>query len=184
MISEKIEDAIIIYDNFIPNDICKKFIQYSDKMCQDNLGVLSDQKNYRIVKGYSLSKKLISDKIIYSIIYNYIYNFYAHYKIKFPQISTNKLSQIDLLKYKPGGKYEAHTDHCYHTPRTLSVIINLNDNYEGGNLVFLNQNLKTELKRIILKKGSIVCFPSNFLYPLKIEPITKGVRYSIVSWLL
>jgi len=184
MINEKIENAIMVYDNFIPNDICKKFTQYSDKMCYNNLGVLGDYKNYRIVKGYTLSKKLISDKIIYSIIYKYIYDFYVHYKIKFPQINTNKLSQIDLLKYKPGGKYDVHTDHSYITPRTLSVIINLNDNYEGGDLVFLNQNLKTELKRIKLKKGSIVYFPSNFLYPHKIEPITKGVRYSIVSWLL
>ena len=65
----------------------------------------------------------------------------------------------------------------------MSVIINLNEDYEGGDLIFGNQFLNNEMKRIKLKKGSIVFFPSNFLYPHKIEPITKGKRYSIVAWL-
>jgi predicted 2-oxoglutarate/Fe(II)-dependent dioxygenase YbiX len=40
-----------------------------------------------------------------------------------------------------------------------------------------------EIKRLKLDKGSIVFFPSNFMYPHMIEPITKGTRYSIVAWL-
>jgi len=40
-----------------------------------------------------------------------------------------------------------------------------------------------EVKRLKLSKGSIVFFPSNFMYPHSIEPITKGTRYSIVAWL-
>ena len=42
---------------------------------------------------------------------------------------------------------------------------------------------KFEVKKCKLKKGSIVFFPSNFMYPLGIEPITEGTRYSIVAWL-
>jgi len=59
----------------------------------------------------------------------------------------------------------------------------LNDDYEGGDLVFAYQYLNKEMKRVSLKKGSICFFPSNFLYPHMIEPITKGTRYSIVAWL-
>ena len=40
-----------------------------------------------------------------------------------------------------------------------------------------------EIKRLKLNTGSIVFFPSNFMYPHSIEPITKGTRYSIVAWL-
>jgi predicted 2-oxoglutarate/Fe(II)-dependent dioxygenase YbiX len=95
---------------------------------------------------------------------------------------TDKINQIDLLKYSVGGKYEVHTDHFSSTVRNVSIIINLNDDYEGGDLVFTNQQ-KVEVKKIKLEKGSIVFFPSNFMYPHSIKPITKGVRYSIVSWL-
>lgn len=54
-------------------------------------------------------------------------------------MSSNKINQIDLLKYRVGGKYEVHIDHFSTTTRCLSVIINLNDNYKGGNLVFTDQ---------------------------------------------
>ena len=97
-------------------------------------------------------------------------------------MDSNKINQIDLLKYTPGGKYEIHTDHFSNTNRHLSVIINLNDEYEGGDLIFTDQK-NIETKRLKLDKGSIVFFPSNFMYPHSIEPITKGIRYSIVAWL-
>ena len=58
----------------------------------------------------------------------------------------------------------------------LSIIGILNDDYEGGKLIMF------EDKTIETKKGDLLIFPSNFLYPHKIAPVTKGVRYSYVSW--
>ena len=60
--------------------------------------------------------------------------------------------------------------------------MNLNDDYEGGDLIFTDQK-EYEVKRLKLGKGSIVFFPSNFMYPHSILPVTKGTRYSIVAWL-
>ena len=97
-------------------------------------------------------------------------------------MSSHIINQIDLLKYSVGGKYEVHTDHFATTARHLSIIINLNNDYEGGDLIFTDQREK-EIKRLKLSKGSVVFFPSNFMYPHSIQPITKGTRYSIVSWL-
>jgi predicted 2-oxoglutarate/Fe(II)-dependent dioxygenase YbiX len=75
-----------------------------------------------------------------------------------------------------------HTDHYTTVARHLSIIINLNDSYKGGDLVFFDQKEKETMK-LKLGKGSIVFFPSNFMYPHSIQPITKGTRYSIVAWL-
>ena len=86
-----------------------------------------------------------------------------------------------LLKYSPGGKYEIHTDHYTDAPRHLSIILNLNQDYEGGDLVFTDQR-ENEVKRLKLKERTIVFFPSNFMYPHTIEPITKGIRKSLVVW--
>jgi len=37
-------------------------------------------------------------------------------------------------------------------------------------------------KKIKLKQGDLILFPSLFLYPHRVEPVFKGVRYSYVSW--
>ena len=103
-------------------------------------------------------------------------------KAKFSKMDSCKINQIDLLKYSVGGKYEIHTDHYTNAPRHLSIIINLNNTYEGGHLIFTDQKNK-EIKRLKLNKGSTIFFPSNFMYPHSIQPITKGTRYSIVRWL-
>ena len=68
-------------------------------------------------------------------------------------MESSKINQIDLLKYSPGGKYEIHTDHYTTSTRALSIIINLNDNYKGGDLIFTDQKEK-EIKRFkTLSKG-------------------------------
>jgi len=37
-------------------------------------------------------------------------------------------------------------------------------------------------KEIKFKKGELVIFPSNFLYPHEVKLVTKGTRYTYVSW--
>ena len=136
----------------------------------------------RNVKGYTLNFDTPTNLFYWNYIKQQIERTYTFYKTKFPKIMSSKINQIDLLKYSPGGKYEIHTDYFTTTSRDLSIIINLNDTYEGGDLIFTDQ-IQKEIKRLKLGKGSIVFFPSNFMYPHSIQPITKGTRYSIVSWL-
>ena len=58
----------------------------------------------------------------------------------------------------------------------LSILAILNDDYVGGELIFWQD---TEIK---VSTGDILVFPSNFLYPHRVEAITKGTRFSAVSW--
>ena len=37
---------------------------------------------------------------------------------------------------------------------------------------------------IKLKKGDAIMFPSNFMYPHEIMPVTQGTRYSIITWFI
>jgi predicted 2-oxoglutarate/Fe(II)-dependent dioxygenase YbiX len=67
--------------------------------------------------------------------------------------------------------------------KKLETFSGLNEDYEGGDLVFYNQD-NTEMKRVKCKTTTCIMFPSNFQYPHRIEPITKGTRYSIVAWLI
>ena len=59
---------------------------------------------------------------------------------------------------------------------TLSIVGILNDDYEGGEFIMFDDY------HVELPKGAIMVFPSNFLYPHKVEPVTKGTRHTFVSW--
>ena len=176
-------EAIVEIKNVVNTEFIKNIKPFINHRAKKQLEVLSGKNlNIRNVKGYYLGFKNSTDIFYWNYIKLEIERLYAFYKIKFPKMTSIKINQIDLLKYSPGGKYNVHTDNFSTTPRSLSVIMNLNDDYEGGDLIFTNQQEK-EIKRLKLGKGTIVFFPSNFLYPHSIEPITKGTRYSIVSWL-
>ena len=49
----------------------------------------------------------------------------------------------------------------------LSVLGVLNDDYEGGEFVLIDE-------KIDLSKGDIIIFPSNFMYPHKVEHVKKN----------
>ena len=176
-------EAIVEIKNVISPHFIKRIIPFINKKAKKKLtaesGLVSKVRN---VKGYHLDFTTPTNLFYWNYIKREIERLYIFYKGKFPKMNSDKINQIDLLKYSPGGKYEIHTDYYPTTNRVLSVIMNLNDDYEGGDLIFFDQKDK-EIKKIKLDIGSIVFFPSNFMYSHCIQPITKGNRYSIVAWL-
>ena len=83
----------------------------------------------------------------------------------------------DLLRYKKGDYYKPHIDAGTKDHRVLSCIIALNEDYLGGEIDMWQGASITKLRT-----GSVMVFPSNFLFPHGIRPITRGIRYSIVTW--
>ena len=176
-------EAIVEIKNVINPIFIKRIVDLIKHKSKENLTIQSGlNKNIRNVKGYHLNLNTPTNIFYWNFIKKEIERLYIFYKTKFPKMESSKINQIDLLKYTPGGKYDIHIDQYTKAARHLSIIINLNDSYEGGDLIFTDQKEK-EIKRLKLGKGSIVFFPSNFMYPHSIQPITKGTRYSIVAWL-
>ena len=65
-------------------------------------------------------------------------------------------------------------------PRLLSIIINLNDEYSGGEFYFSKQDVK-----IRLKKGEAICFPPYWTHPHEVSSVSFGeYRYTINTWIL
>ena len=63
--------------------------------------------------------------------------------------------------------------------RNMSVIIALNDDYDGGEFYFPIQDYK-----IKLKKGDIILFPPYWTHPHKVNPpLNRTYRYTINTWL-
>lgn len=130
-----------------------------------------------------IDNQFISAKILTKLIDFEISKYYINYSSKFPHCNVQKIKEMQGLKYEVGGKYEVHTDSYQEFHRELTCIVNLNDDYEGGDFVFYNPNGKEIIKEVKTQKGQIIFFPSNHLFPHAVTPITKGVRYSLVIWL-
>jgi predicted 2-oxoglutarate/Fe(II)-dependent dioxygenase YbiX len=95
----------------------------------------------------------------------------------------SKFSKIRFNRYVPGQIMRTHIDHIkslFSPPEqgipVLSMIICLNDNYEGGELVFWDDY------KIKPAAGSIIAWPSLFLYPHRVDEVTAGKRFSAVVW--
>ncbi len=86
---------------------------------------------------------------------------------------------FELLRYRTGGYYRQHTDSFKKVPRALTCSFALNDDFDGGAWGFFNGE-----KTVTVPKGAAVMFPSNFLFPHEILEVTRGTRYSVVTWMI
>jgi hypothetical protein len=111
------------------------------------------------------------------------YNAKYHYECERTMQIMNKFSRVRFNRYSPGQIMRQHHDHISSLfdgnekgIPVLSFILNLNDDYEGADLVFWDDYV------VPLGVGDIILFPSLFLFPHSVTEATQGRRYSAVSW--
>lgn len=140
----------------------------------------------RKVNNYQLSNssKSLTEAHWFNFLFKKIYDLMNFYLNKNNLIDYYKISyihQIEILKYEKTFHYDYHVDEGSNEKRTLSSILFLNNDYEGGDLSFKDPLNEEE---IIIKPapGAIVVWPSNLLFPHTVKPIKNGTRYSVVAW--
>jgi hypothetical protein len=140
------------------------------------------RQSVRTSYGLSIGKAAAVSKIgkdIYEACNNLVRSAISEYTKTFNINEEIKDAEsYGLLRYNPGQKYNLHYDNGTETSRSVSVLIYLNDNYEGGELEFANFNLK-----IKPKAGTLVLFPSNYAYAHLAHPVVTGTKYVIATWL-
>ena len=88
---------------------------------------------------------------------------------------------IQILEYRCGQKYIFHHDaatdkNLKEYERKLSIILYLNDDFEGGGTEFIKkQVLKPE-------PGYAIMFPSNWCYPHSGQEVISGKKRIAVTW--
>jgi PKHD-type hydroxylase len=85
---------------------------------------------------------------------------------------------FQFTKYEPSDHYSWHSDlgdEDERVRRKLSLVVLLNDDYEGGDLQFFPSGIA-----IPRRKGLVALFPSYLVH--RVAPVTRGTRYSLVSW--
>ena len=88
---------------------------------------------------------------------------------------------IQILEYRPGQKYNFHHDAAtgkamVEHERTLSIILYLNEGFEGGGTEFIKKQV---LKP---KPGHAIMFPSNWCYPHAGQEVISGKKRIAVTW--
>jgi len=93
-------------------------------------------------------------------------------------LSTTWHDQYSILKYGVGQKFVNHIDDHKDYHRRMSTIYYINDNYEGGEIVFPRFNITHKPVA-----NEFLVFPSTYVYNHSVLPVTSGERYAVVSWL-
>ena len=125
-----------------------------------------DTPNFKLV--HSSMEKVINQYHDYLDTFNY---FSVRYRdaLLYPHMYR-------LMRYKKGQKLHAHTDNSLYVAG--SCTFNLNDTYEGGKFKFFRGKHTVKLGR-----GDVMIFPAGYLWGHEVTPITKGVRYSVNTFL-
>lgn len=98
---------------------------------------------------------------------------YAHYW----GINVIYYEAFNFVKYEGEGKhFNIHADHgpAYNT--TVSAVVYINDDYEGGEIQFPRLDGYVHKPKV----GDIAIFPSNYIYEHASLPMKKGTKYCVV----
>ena len=196
------------FKSAIPPRICDDIIKYglSKEEVMGKTGGIGNKK-LKKQEVRDLKRKRFSDVVwltdpwIYKEIYPYIYRANKNAGWNFEYENSEA---FQFTKYKLNQHYDWHIDSWekpYDKPdsnqhgkiRKLSMTCQLSDGseYEGGELEFDFKNYAPHMRdsskhvvqaKEILPKGSIIVFPSFVWH--RVQPVTKGVRYSLVLWTL
>ena len=180
-----IKDYIVVMNNIMPSSIIEAVLtEYKDSNdwleAEIKNGMDINIRNCQVIGISSapiIQKNEEQRKKIDSLLFPIVSQALQEYGRKFEHFIPEEDTGYELLKYEEGGFYKQHTDAFKLRPRAVACSFALNDDFEGGEFAFFDRELIYKLK-----KGSCLLFPSNFVYPHEIMPVTKGTRYSIITW--
>lgn len=159
--TEKIGNSvnnIKVINNFIQNVVCQNLINEISKM--------SPNKTIKQWEGmeYSFNYPEICRSIIDLMNQNY-------------DVNLIQINAPTMVKWETGKKMDLHTDDFGIPKYHISAILYLNDDYDGGEIIFPTHDLTIKPKR-----GDLVMFPGNKSYPHLVSEIRTGTRYTVPVW--
>jgi len=186
--NRNLEDYVKVYRGFTDSYACDATVAQMDSIQWHEHTFLNyktgDEKPISGENEFDMSMDVISTTPALMQTCWKVLNEYIVKDFNFPWFDGwSGYTNIKFNKYVENKQMAKHCDHIHSmTPGhtigipTLSIVGLLNDNFEGGEFVMF-EDMKFDLK-----KGDVLVFPSNFLYPHRVDKVTKGVRYAYVSW--
>lgn len=187
-----LNNYIRVFNNVWKNETIKSFLKVCETKGEFEKALIVNNKkplNEQIRKTQTWYMKSLNSKSLTEVHWaNFLgYTFTKQIQKYIDDLNIKdlkvRINDIQTLRYEKTGHYKFHIDQGSSTNRTLSCIFLINEDYEGGELRFRLPDGTNELT--IPKKGNtIIIWPSCFLYPHSVKPVTNGIRYSVVAWAL
>jgi predicted 2-oxoglutarate/Fe(II)-dependent dioxygenase YbiX len=187
---------VLIRPNAINKEGLQELIQHIESSSSEDLSVFDAQETNRTGRtSWAVDKTTRDTQIVpmgnlYPKIETLLRECVSQIINPFYDIEVSGSEIPQILSYSIGGHYKPHIDGesiwvsprgekiwKKSTDRDISTVFFLNNNFEGGDFVFPDLKI-----RIRPEPGMMVCFPSNHHYMHGVEPVTRGKRYSIVTW--
>ena len=177
------------YENILSQELCNAITEedfnYNESTYSTHEGQSTDWKKNKRVKMDEIWIR--KDNVYYEELLNCSTDVAKRYSEEMTKnkrrFTAEKVTDFRLNKYDVGGFMSKHTDNIHHShgqqygyPQA-SLLFFLNDDYEGGDFIVSNCHYRP-------KKGDAIIFPSNFMFPHRVIEVTKGTRWSIVSWIM
>jgi|TARA_B110000240_G_C13482981_1_gene446146 PKHD-type hydroxylase len=176
-------EFVIYKENFLSDIECDKLIQSLDTDELTDATIVGDYNKHPINKNVRKALNIdFHDENLFKRLYGAIRvanTQYFNYEI-------NSIDTLRFLKYGVGGTYKWHVDMGRNetSTRKLTAIVQLSEekDYAGGDFEFgITDKEGTGLITGNRTKGCLIVFPSFLSH--RVTPITKGTRYSIITWM-
>jgi hypothetical protein len=174
------------YENVIPDELCDDIISYTIESKKLSPSTYSTHDS----TSPKSSQRVFMDDVwfrdgedkYYEEMKEHTLNVLSNYQ-KIHKVVCKRYTDFRINRYSSGGFMSEHIDNIHHSHGQqygyphLSVLLFLNEDYKGGEFMVADNEYKTS-------KGSAIIFPSNFMFPHKVNKIEYGTRWSVISWLM
>ena len=164
-------------------------IEIVDRLVSVHSALASNDVEHKIASNRTSTTTSL-DKSLYKKIYHLIHSLAskANNDTYGFHIDDIDYCQFNLYDEKDAGHHKWHIDFKGFEEtqeikkRKISVVIQLSEptEYEGGELQLKYSNYTKQQKSDMLKKGSVITFPSFVEH--RVTPVTKGKRLSLIGW--
>jgi len=183
--------GVHVLPEFLSSEVCRQWVRELETHSRQPLGVHSESDDE--VSGLARERisGRVTDKVeqgeLSSGIVTWVQKAFEEVIPRYLQRRIQWFENPQVLRYEPGGLYGPHSDSDHFVPekglwrkvidRDVSILLYLNQDFEGGELSFRQFNYLYKPR-----VGDLLFFPSHGQFAHQALPVKLGIRYVIVSW--
>lgn len=190
--------GVFVYAECFPPDMCRVLCDRVDAGHIYDSSVHDPVLGQKVETYHRSSQGVTIDQPTYAWAQqriNAVVQYHLAQRIVEPFKNLRICEPTQFLRYdeQRRGRFRRHWDDAYHDAqgkfhftspqRKFVSVLYLNDDYEGG--MFVWDTIRDEHDnplRIKPATGSILVMPCDQRFPHEVEPVTKGIRRSVVTW--
>lgn len=171
-------------EQFLTESECNDIIEYSIKNYTLETAKLAETRDIDVNVRKSNIAHINYGVVFPELIYKVKNEIVPLFNLKGVEIDSTLGSTFQFTKYGLGDFYDWHRDSVdkithISNKRYCSIVIQLNNDYDGGELQMKVQNTE-DIITFKRGTGNMFIFLSDTIH--RVAPVSKGVRYSLVGW--